>query len=152
VTYPTKVDWWLLVLAAISVALGPVLILILSPSLNEALGMMKQVLPWTALTVAVIILLAWPVYYRLDAEELYIRSGLLLRWHLPYDHIVQVHATRNALSSPAWSLDRLQIDRLGGSPILISPADQEGFLAELATRAILTRDGSRLVRQSTFGR
>jgi hypothetical protein len=36
--------------------------------------------------------------------------------------------SRSPFSSPALSLDRLQIDYGAGKSILISPADKEGFI------------------------
>ncbi len=150
-TYTTKVDWWVLVLVAGPLALGPVLILVLSPDLGQALTMLVQILPWILFACIPVALLAWPVRYRLDAEELSIRSGRLMRWRVPYKQIIQVDSPRRPRGSgPVWSMDRLQIDRVGGPPLLVSPVNKDDFLDELAARAMLTRDGSRLIRPGAF--
>ena len=44
------------------------------------------------------------------------------------DDITSVRRTRNPLSSPALSMDRLSIRYGKGRRIMISPADQAGFL------------------------
>src|ERR1051326_3486295 len=71
--------------------------------------------------------------YRIENETLHIRSAFI-RWNVPIRDIVSVVPTRSALSSPALSLDRLQITwrKSGGEGIiLVSPEDQRGFLEAL---------------------
>lgn len=85
--------------------------------------------------------------YAVGSEELRIRSGPF-RWRVPLREIQEVRPTRNPISSPALSLDRLRI-RYEGSRfgILLSPVDRERFLAELEARVPgLTREGDGLVR------
>jgi len=75
----------------------------------------------------------YSVEYTLDATELRIRASFF-RWRVPLAAIASIEPTRNPLSSPALSLDRLLIRYGGGKRILISPADQAGFLRALASR------------------
>jgi hypothetical protein len=92
----------------------------------------------------VVALLAWPTRYELHEQELVIRSGVI-RYRIPYSEIRAVTPSRNPLSAPAWSLDRLRIDRKRGYA-LISPRDKEGFLRVLAARTDqLTLRGDRLL-------
>ncbi len=56
-----------------------------------------------------------------------IRSGPF-RWQVPISEIEDIVQTRNPLSSPALSLDRLQVSYSNGRTIMISPADREGFI------------------------
>jgi hypothetical protein len=79
-------------------------------------------------------LLVFPMFYELDGDALVIRFGVFKR-RVPYASIRRVTPTRNPLSSPALSLDRLHID--AGNPLgpNISPRDREGFLRALAERA-----------------
>jgi hypothetical protein len=57
--------------------------------------------------------------------------------------------TRNPPSSPALSLDRLRVQfgRGWGKAVMISPADRNGFLDDLARKAGLNREGDRLFRE-----
>lgn len=149
-TYATKVDWWLALLVAAAVASGPVIAFVTAPNPEEGLRVALQVAIYALPALAVIFLLAWPVHYKVEEQELVVRSGLLLRWKIPYERITRVRPTHNPLSSPAWSLDRLQIDWDGGM-ILISPKDQGRFLEELAARAGLERRGMDWVRGMVAG-
>ena len=86
--------------------------------------------------VAVGILIYWlinPLYYEIAESKLRVRAGPM-RWTIPLDSIDEVYPTRNALSSPALSLDRLLIKYVNGSgrrALMISPEDQPAFLKAL---------------------
>ena len=85
---------------------------------------------------AIIWALAYPVYYEITAFHLLIRSGCL-KFQIPLSTIEMVRPTRNPLSAPAWSLDRLRIDyKRNNKPriALISPEDKSRFLRELTQR------------------
>jgi hypothetical protein len=87
---------------------------------------------------AVILMLAYPVFYEIKPSGLRIRSGLFIQYEIPLSSIETVRPTRNPLSAPAWSLDRLQIiyRKDGRSTFaLISPENKEFFLMELAGMA-----------------
>jgi len=148
-TYATKVDWWLALLVAAAVASGPVIGFVTAPNPEEGLRVALYVAIFALSALAVIFLLAWPVHYQMQERELVVRSGLL-RWKIPYERITRVRRTRKPLSSPAWSLDRLQID-WGGDTILISPKDQERFPDDLAARTGLERRGMEWVRATLPG-
>lgn len=68
--------------------------------------------------------------YVVDDTTLRIRSGPF-RWSVPLAEIREVRPSRSPLSSPALSLDRLEIRYGRGSAILVSPADRAGFLAAI---------------------
>jgi hypothetical protein len=72
-------------------------------------------------------------HYTLDADVLVIRASFF-RWRVPVAQIDAIEPTRNPLSSPACSLDRLLLS-YGKKHIMISPLDQAGFLRALAQRA-----------------
>jgi hypothetical protein len=65
-------------------------------------------------------------HYTVDGDTLRIACGPF-RWKVPIDTIESVEPSRNPLSSPALSLDRLRI-QYGKRRILVSPADKAGFL------------------------
>lgn len=71
--------------------------------------------------------------YTLTDDVLKIRCGPF-GWQIALQDIRNVTPTRNPLSSPALSLDRLQIDYGRGKTIMISPKDSGEFLAELWRR------------------
>ncbi|MEO8841770.1 MAG: PH domain-containing protein [Kofleriaceae bacterium] len=80
--------------------------------------------------------LAWPIRYTVSPEELEVRFGLV-HTHLPWDRIIAMELSNNPLSSPAMSLDRIEIRYLHKSgafdrTIRISPPDRETFLADCA--------------------
>jgi hypothetical protein len=78
----------------------------------------------------------WVVYgtrYGFSRDRLVIRSGPF-KWRVPLSDIDSVRPSRNPLSSPATSLDRLHV-RYGKRSVLISPEDKPGFLRALVARA-----------------
>jgi hypothetical protein len=67
--------------------------------------------------------------YRIAGDTLLIRSAIF-RWKVPVADIQSVTPTRNPLSSPALSLDRLEIKHSRGE-VLVSPKDKQGFISAL---------------------
>jgi len=82
-----------------------------------------------------------------DDKQLIVRFGVV-RTRIPLAELTKVEPTRNPLASPALSLDRLSIVSGPGltGTVMISPADREGFLNELASKTGLKRVGDRLER------
>ena len=89
---------------------------------GEAAAMIVAALAIVALLGSMLV----GTHYTVDENALRIACGPF-RWTVPIDAIKSVEATRNPLSSPALSLDRLQID-YGKRRIMVSPADKNGFL------------------------
>ncbi len=95
---------------------------------------------WSAIgsgvfTVVLILGLVYPVKYTLTADQLQVRSGLLLSRY-EYSVIKSAAPSRNFLSSPALSLDRIKIEYEGKVGFfMISPGDKEAFMKDLAERA-----------------
>jgi hypothetical protein len=75
----------------------------------------------------------YAIDYTFEGDALVVRASFF-RWRVPLAAIDAVEPTRNPLSSPASSLDRLRI-RWGAKRILVSPEDRVGFLRALAARA-----------------
>lgn len=72
--------------------------------------------------------------YTLHARELAIRAGPF-RWRVRLEDVVEVRPSRNPLSAPASSLDRLLLRRCRGlGPVLISPLEKERFVRALQER------------------
>lgn len=127
--FPSKVDWWYyLVLAAVAGAMGfsAYAVTVIDPQASGSLPV---------LVISAIPALGLPLWllfntgYTLDATELRAKSGPF-SWTVPLADIHSITPTRNPLSSPALSLDRLKIEHARGW-LMISPADKEGFLREL---------------------
>ncbi len=99
----------------------------------------------TVLLFILFVLITWiwlGTYYVIEDEYLKIRSGPMFG---TYDitKIVAIKESRNWLSSPACSLDRLYINGETFN-LLISPKDKEQFVAaiqEVNSKVIYTRRG-----------
>lgn len=72
-------------------------------------------------------------HYTFERDTLVVRASFF-RWRIPVAAIESVEPTSNPLSSPACSLDRLRLAWSGRS-LMVSPADQAGFLRALRERA-----------------
>ena len=100
----------------------------------------------------VMLLLTYPLYYEVTTSELIVRCGVLMNRHISLGAIDEVQPDRNAVSSPAWSLDRLRIDyRKNGERVslLISPESKAAFMQELSRfDSDLKMSGDRLIRES----
>ncbi len=129
VTFPSKIDWWLLAL----------LLLVISGQFTGAVCVFiggSQL--WAGgvllLSAGFISWLLRSTYYVVDETRLLIRSGPF--WFaVPLETIEEILPTHNPLSSPALSLDRLAIHyQVQGKKrmVMISPADKEGFLRVIA--------------------
>ena len=68
--------------------------------------------------------------YVIDGRTLTIRCGLLMKEQCDIMDITAVRPTRTPVSSPAMSLDRLEL-KLRGRSIIISPKDKERFVDDL---------------------
>jgi hypothetical protein len=74
----------------------------------------------------------------------------LTRQEIPLSSIEEVYQTRNPLSAPAWSLDRLRINYCGDDKsgfALISPKDEIRFMQEIVDNGLgLKMQGDRVIR------
>jgi hypothetical protein len=143
--YRSKIDWWLvplLCLLPVGVVGGWVVAVLAGDPTGMLVGTAMLVL-----VAGIYFGLVLPIRYGLDDTTLTVRFGLC-RQRISLADITEVHRTRNPLSSPALSLDRLHIQYGPGlfKSTMISPADRDSFLDELARKAGLTREGDRLVR------
>ncbi|MFJ7678536.1 PH domain-containing protein [Peribacillus sp. NPDC097198] len=81
--------------------------------------------------VAGLILWIWfTTYYVIERNSLVVRSAFIHKI-IPVHEIKSIRRTLNPLSSPALSLDRLEILYGNGKMVLISPENREKFLEEL---------------------
>ena len=146
-TFPSKRDTWIVLLswtgAGIEVAVGLLLLGSTAPPL------VRWLVPVACLAGAALMLwVLYGTYYAFTEDTLIIRCGPF-RFKVPVAEIEAVTPTRNPLSSPACSLDRLLIRyRRGRRRLMVSPLDRTGFLEALVTRAPnLTRSGLEVVKK-----
>lgn len=138
--YPSKIDTWILVLLLFVPAVQ--IVVIISSAISQA---------WPATAIGLIAFLffvfvyagcVWPMRYGIGDEFLIVRFGLC-RSRVRIADIREVYRTSNPLSSPALSLDRLWVQHgpRWYQAVMISPRDQDGFIADLVSRVPLERSG-----------
>jgi len=131
--YRSQVDQWLLVVFAVS-ALGAV-------AACGSLLYYGSHLEWLMAAASLLVGIGLPLWvlqsttYTLTTGFLVVRSGPF-HWSVPLRQVTRITPTRNPLSSPALSLDRLRIEYSDGKVIMISPEDRRRFLAELKDRGV----------------
>ena len=119
--FPSKRDWWLglLIWGLTVLAAVPAL---LKPGKGQLIIM-----------IAVILFVGWIWFgtgYEISENELKISCGPF-RQRIPLHEIREIKRTRSPLSSPACSLDRMEIKYGKSKRVMISPVDKEGFIKML---------------------
>jgi hypothetical protein len=130
--FKSKIDAWLgAVLGLECVVLAGVgsLLLVLRPDGRFSILIGIILLAGAGLAASI---LAW-TQYAFDGLVLVVRCGPFV-WRIPTGGITGAARVRRIQSGPALSMDRIQIEYDDGKSILVSPADQAGFLAELEAR------------------
>ncbi len=125
--FRTKVDALLVVPMAFGLGL-PLLLIV--RGLVEGRPMAGAVVP---LALLIAILPLGLISYEITDRELIVRQGWL-RWRMRLDRIQALKATRAMWSSPALSLDRIEIRTDRGLWLMVSPADRAGFIQALRAR------------------
>ncbi|QHV96661.1 PH domain-containing protein [Spirosoma endbachense] len=69
--------------------------------------------------------------YKLDKNTLNIQSGFFFHKEIPIASIKKIIETRNPISSPALSLDRIELVYNRFDSVLLSPEDKMDFIADL---------------------
>lgn len=129
--YPSKKDWWIVLL----VVFGAVMMLAAGYDL-----LLQDLDAWLKYGAGGFSILAalfcfWLLVgtrYVLTREQLRIRCGPI-RMNVKVADITEVYPTKNPLSSPALSLDRLMIVFGEGltKRVMISPRDKEAFMRRM---------------------
>ena len=127
--YKSAVDWWFWA----TLVLTAIVLLAIFRMLLEA-GQVAGLVTVGITAVIGIGMPLWLVYsthYEISESQLIIRSGPF-EWVVDRDSIQSIEPSRSVLSSPALSLDRLEIRYASGKTILVSPEDKAGFLREFS--------------------
>ncbi|MGZ6240495.1 MAG: PH domain-containing protein [Syntrophales bacterium] len=127
--YPSKRDGWIVTLLWSVVTI----MLFAAGNLWRAPAPFAFRLMISVLLILVAAFVLWTLYgtrYTLTERTLIVQSGPF-RWVIDLESITEVFPTRNSLSSPACSLDRLHIRYGKSRGIMLSPQDKAGFLRDL---------------------
>ena len=122
--FKSAVDWWyyLVVVVVTIVTLFVILPPLASGQLSIPLGVAIIIL-----SVGLPVWLLLSTSYRVETDSMLINSGPF-SWTIPLAEIQSIEPSRSPLSSPALSLDRLEIQYGSGKSVLVSPVDREAFL------------------------
>ena len=124
--FRSKVDFWLVLVLALALALPTVFA-------ARAVANGGPWLPQVAIAVALPALFAWmlwPTRYSVAENLVHIQCGPL-RWSIDVHTITEVTPSRSLRSGPALSLDRLKIEYGHGRSVLVSPEHREEFIAAI---------------------
>lgn len=116
--------------------LGPGIVTFLSLTLIGATILCAVNGDWLAL-LFILLIIAFVVHmmmttdYTIDGDRLLVRSGFVVRLCIEIESINKITETRSFISSPALSLDRLEIHYNKYDSILISPRQKQTFINEL---------------------
>ena len=127
--FSSKVDRPLLFAGLVPLGAAMIGCAILGARFHEPIGWIVFFLLLIAVCFVAWIYLA--TYYEVNGSQLYIRSGPFT-WQIATDEIHSVVPSGSMLSSPALSLDRLDIQYGRRRSILVSPAQRSAFLEALA--------------------
>jgi membrane protein YdbS with pleckstrin-like domain len=149
----SKIDWWIAGLVALALivplCLGIHYLISSAGDFKLALSLLLVVF----VDCVLIAVMGYPLYYQVTPMDLVIRSGVI-RWRIPLAMIQEIRPTRNPLSAPALSLDRLRVtykkDR-GQAYIFISPRKKQALLEEIVKGSPgLVQHGDTVSRSSSL--
>lgn len=123
-TFRSKIDWWFAAIISVVIAVSAVTVVAVSHGRSNG-GLLTAAAVF-AIGIALPAWLLFSTAYTVEAEALIVRSGPI-RHRIPLDRISDIRPSSNPVSSPALSLDRLEI-RHGEKRTLISPKDKQGFI------------------------
>ena len=152
--FKTKIDWWInLVFAAFLIVniFFAVSFVYSFADIGDIIGIISL----TPVSIFLILPIWLNTYYFLDKDELLVKSGLMKGKRISYSQIISISETRSFISSPALSLDRLEIKYKAKSgnfsdTIIISPKEKAEFIKELRARNenIESSDGKAMSKSS----
>ena len=122
--FNSAVDWWyyLVIVTAAAIVLLAIVPAIETGELSIFSGAATIVL-----SLGLPIWLLFSTNYQIEANSLRIRCGPF-SWTIALDQIQSITPSKSVLSSPALSLNRLEIQYGPGKRILVSPADHDAFI------------------------
>lgn len=109
----------------------PILIIMLGTAAPMIYGKVWSGLLIIVLTSAFIAHLFLSTSYQIESNSLKIKSGFLYNKTIDIGSIRSISETRNPLSSPATSIDRLEIKYGKYDSVLVSPKEKSAFINQL---------------------
>lgn len=128
--FNSKMDLWLLILVLTAVAACLWGVAKVWDADSNALWLLA---PLLAVGILLPLWILGTLKYFLSDDALRVRCGPF-RWQIPIGDIKSVTPTKDSRSSPAMSLDRLEIEYGDGQRLIISPEPREEFLRQLEHR------------------
>lgn len=121
-TYPSKISYGLF---------GFILLMILG---STVLMIVEKA--WLPIIINVVVIvfishMLYTTYYTVEGSVLHIKSGFLYKADIDISSIKKITETNNPLSSPAASMDRLEIQYKKYDRVMISPKEKEAFIQHL---------------------
>ena len=115
--YRSKIDWWLMVIVFV-----PFVFIIVKATIDREIEMVLT----GFVLIGLVLLLLWTIKYKIEGVVLTV-------WFTKIEikNIKKIYKTRNPLSSPALSIDRIAIVYNKYDEVLISPKDKEQFVEDL---------------------
>lgn len=132
--FQSKIDSWLLVLLIIAIA-GQVAAIVAVVASSSSGFETAIVIAITVPGISLIVSILLRTHYTIFDGELRIVSGPFF-WTISISDITDIVPSKNILSSPALSLDRLKITYGSNKKVLISPEDTDGFLRAISERTV----------------
>ena len=122
--FKSAVDWWYyLVILFVAISL----LFSLAPQVHSGQASILFGGLVTAVSLGLPIWLLFSTYYTIKADTLLIRSGPF-SWNIPVSEIESVKPSRSVVSSPALSLNRIELTYRQGRRVFISPKYSQEFL------------------------
>lgn len=137
IRYRTKKDAWIVILIFMALLLPPAATIYVFTRLGDfiegLLLLLLSIVVW-----ALILGIAFPVYYEITASTLLIRSGVL-RHEVPLSAIRRVQPV-SVSPHGIWSLNQVRVDYQRDnlhylSAIFVAPTDKTSFMNELKARS-----------------
>ena len=127
--YRSKIDHWIWIFILISILACLFTPIIKEPNLNTT-ALLMLILS-IVIPALVIINIYTNTYYTIDDEKLTlrVRSGFLVDSKYDINKITKIRNTRTWLSSPALSMDRIEISVGRYNKVVISPQNKAQFIS-----------------------
>ena len=123
-TFNSAVDSWFYVLGIAVPAL--ILVFVLITAGSGSLDVLLTLSVVSVLTLGLPVWILLSTFYVVTEKEVKVQSGPF-HWSISLHEISSIESSRSLLSSPALSLNRLEIRYGNRKSLLLSPVDTEGF-------------------------
>jgi len=123
IRYKSKVDFWLLFI--------PIILVFFVTAISSFYDKSYYIIFVNIPIMLIILGLFLNTYYDITHKILKIRSSGFFKLDISISDITEISETRSVLSSPASSLDRLEITYNKHYKVMISPKNKSEFISKL---------------------